>query len=259
LILVTAVNLPTPVVGLPLEGEAAERFLRTADVIAVDRIGAGITKPRKATLTDGDRTLRAIFKTVDEVRMEAKDAGGRTLFGLRDSYKHEIAAYQLDKVLGLGIVPPCVERTIDGDTGSLCLWVENAMTETDRRRLEDRTPPDQVEFANQMTTVRVFHQLIWDADSENISNILIDRNWRIYKVDSSRAFRKDRHLQEAELMVRFPRRMLASLESLTTDRLDRVIGPWLDKKQIRALWERRNQLLDLAQRRIEERGHAVVF
>jgi hypothetical protein len=116
-----------------------------------------------------------------------------------------------------------------------------------------------VEFANQMTTIRIFHQLIWDADSENISNILIDSSWHVYKIDSSRAFRKDCRLQRADLMSRFPRRMITGLESLTIQTLDRAIGPWLDKRQVRALWVRRNQILDVAQRRVEERGPAVVF
>lgn len=263
IVLLLAPGLPIPAVhpapGLPLEGDAAERFLRTADVVGIDQVGSGTTKPLKATLTDGSRTLRAIFKTVDEIHMEAKDAGGRRLFGLRDSYKHEIAAYQLDKALGLGIVPPCVERSINGSTGSLCMWVEEAITETQRRRDLHASPPDELEFANQMTTVRIFHQLIWDADSENISNILIDASWRVYKVDSSRAFRRERHLEREKMMFRFPRRMLASLEALTVQRLDQTVGPWLDAKQKRALWERRNEILDLAERRINERGPAVVF
>jgi len=263
LLLILATWLPIPVTdgltGLPLEGEAAEEFLHTAEIVDVELIDSGITRPRRATLSDGDRTLRAVFKTVNTIHKEAKDAGGRTLIGLRDSYKHEIAAYELDKALGLGIVPPCVERNISGTTGSLCMWVENAVTETDRRRDKGRTPPNHVEFANQMCRIRVFHQLIWDADSENISNILIDSNWRVYKIDSSRAFRKDCRLQREEEIYRFPRRMLSGLESLTRPQLDETVGPWLNKQQMRTLWERRNQLLELAERRIAERGNAILF
>ena len=262
-LLVLFLNLPIPAavdaVGLPLEGDAAEEFLHSAEIVDVELIGSGITRPRRATLSDGERTLRAVFKTVNTIHKEAKDTGGRTLIGLRDSYKHEIAAYELDKALGLGIVPPCVERTIHGTAGSLCMWVENAVTETDRRRDKSRTPPDQVEFANQMCRIRVFHQLIWDADSENISNILIDSNWRVYKIDSSRAFRNQRQLQRRKDLTRFPQQLLSSLESLTRERLDQIAGEWLSKKQTHALWARRNELLKLAERRVAERGKAIVF
>ena len=39
------------------------------------------------------------------------------LFNLKDHYKNEIAAYELDKLLGLGMVPPTVERKIGREWG----------------------------------------------------------------------------------------------------------------------------------------------
>ena len=36
-----------------------------------------------------------------------------------DHYLHEVAAYELDKILQLDMVPPSVERVIEGHQGAL--------------------------------------------------------------------------------------------------------------------------------------------
>ena len=43
--------------------------------------------------------------------------GGGVIVDFADSYKHEIASYELDKLLGTGLVPPTVERTFGGTEG----------------------------------------------------------------------------------------------------------------------------------------------
>src|SRR5437773_1684417 len=89
-----------PPYGLPLEGEAAEAFLRAARVTEIQPIGTGITHPEKATLTDGQRTLHGVFKTIDQSRPGITEFDhGRPEVDFRDSYKFEIAAYELDKLL----------------------------------------------------------------------------------------------------------------------------------------------------------------
>ncbi len=49
--------------GLPLEGEEAERFLATARIVRMKPVGVGITNPYKAYLTNGDQTIKAIWKS----------------------------------------------------------------------------------------------------------------------------------------------------------------------------------------------------
>ena len=121
--------------GLPLQGEAAETFLRTAEYVSKKGIKIGITNPDQYTLTDGTRTLRAAWKTIDEFKRGITSLqGGGVIVDFADSYKHEIAAYELDKLIGLHLVPPTVERTFGGRKGSLQLWVEGAMTEAERKK-----------------------------------------------------------------------------------------------------------------------------
>ena len=110
---------PPPLVeGLPLAGEEAEAFLRAAQVLDRTPIGKGITRPDRVTLTDGKRTHRGVWKTINDRRMGLQRLeGGGFEFDFRDSWRSEVAAYELDKMLGLGLVPPTVERRLLGRTG----------------------------------------------------------------------------------------------------------------------------------------------
>lgn len=248
------------VTGLPLTGEAAVDFLRTAEVDGkleeFDLLA--ITEPVRVTLTDGSQTLRAIFKDENTNHLKFKFADGRTMTRVRDSYRNEIAAYELDALLGLGVVPPCVERRIRSRTGALCMWVENAMTESER--LEKKLqPPSAAMWNDQMFTIRLFHQLIWDPDYNNVRNTLVDAHFKIYKIDSSMAFRPDSTLRKEKSLTRFSKRLLTGLESLERSAVDARLGPWLDEKRLDALWARRTRLLELAKERIADRGEEAVL
>lgn len=246
--------------GLPLTGREATGFLRTAELVGrPERFDAlAITEPVRVELTDHTRTLRAIFKQVDTSHMVFRFADGRVLTKVKDSYKHEIAAYELDSLLGLGIVPPCVEREIQGQIGSLCLWVENAMTESQRKRRKI-VPPDARAWNRQMYTIRLFHQLIWDPDFNNTSNILVDSNFKLYKVDSSLGFRKETSLRNEKSLSRFSRRVVHRLEGLQRSDLDDRLGRWLDPEEIEALWQRRCRLLELVHENVTAHGEVAVF
>ena len=249
----------TPV-GLPLTGAEAERFLATAEVVDLEKYESkGITHPRRATLRDGERTLRAVFKDVDITHVRTQVASGKWMLNLKDSYKHEIAAYQLARLLDSGLVPPCVERRIAGDVGALCLWVEGATTEYQRAIVDKVLPPDVSAYNDQLHDVRLFMQLTWDADYTNGSNILVDANWKVYKVDSTRAFRESPTLRNEDSLTRFRRHTLGALESLTRESLDAALGPWLDKRQLEGLWARRCRVLELARERVASRGDAAVL
>jgi hypothetical protein len=251
----------TAVWGLPVEGAEAEKFLETAEVLSVRNFDTkGITRPRKVELSDGRYTCYAVFKTIDEYEPRKQFADGATELGFSDSYKYEIAAYELDKLLGIGIVPPAVERRIKGDTGALSLWVEGAITEWERLKVRDIHPPDTVDWNNQMYTIRLFLQLTYDTDFKNIANLLVTPDWKIYKIDSSRAFRTHKKLRHEGALDRFSRPVLEALRALTEEKLRTHLGRWLTKQQIQALWVRRGLILELADSRIAELGEdAVLF
>ena len=256
----SAVAAVGEVIGLPLTGEVAVDFLRTAEVEGKpeDFDVLAITDPVRVTLNDGSQTLRAIFKDENTNHLKFTFADGRALTRVKDSYKNEIAAYELDALLGLGIVPPCVERRILSHTGALCLWVENTMTEAERIK-KNIQPPSAAIWNNQMFVIRFFHQLIWDPDFNNVRNTLVDTNFKIYKIDSSMAFRADSDLRNEKNVTRFSKTTLAALESLERSEVDARLEPWLDQKRLDALWARRTRLLELAKELIAVRGEGAVL
>src|SRR5215470_9957317 len=85
-----------------------EQHLRTAQITRLDEIGTGVTKPRRARLVPEEPFASMTWKVLPPGQRD----------GYWESYKSEIAAYELDKLLGLGMVPPAVERTMNGDTGA---------------------------------------------------------------------------------------------------------------------------------------------
>jgi len=245
--------------GLPLHGEAAEAFLRTAEVVSKKAISTGITHPERYTLSDGTRTHRAAWKTIDEFKRGVTSLeGGGVIMDFADSYKHEIAAYELDKLIGLDLVPPTVERTFGGRKGSLQLWVEGAMTEAERKKRKI-SPPDPQAWNEQMYKVRLLHQLTDNTDFRNINNVLSDPSFRVYAVDCSRGFTIYEDLRAEKELVRFPRSVLEALKALDRPALDAKLGRWLNGPQIDGLLKRRDKILALSARRVQEQGEAAVL
>jgi hypothetical protein len=245
--------------GLPLQGEAAEAFLRTARFVSKKSIGTGITHPERYTLTDGTRTCRAVWKTIDEFKRGVTSLqGGGVIVDFADSYRHEIAAYELDKLIGLGLVPPTVERTFSGSKGSLQLWVEGAMTEAARKQ-KKVVPPDPRAWNEQMYKVRLLHQLTDNTDFRNVNNVLSDPSFRVYAVDCSRGFTIYTDLRAEKELVRFPRAVLEAMKALDRPTLQAKLGPWLGGPEIDGLLKRRDKILALAAKHVSEQGEAAVL
>jgi len=240
---------------LPLEGAEAEAFLRSASVVTRKPIGSGITESQKLTLSDGTRTTHAAWKTIHQhfVGMQ-KMVGGRQEFDFRDSWKHDVAAYELDKLLGIGLVPPTVERHIEGRTGALQLWIEHATDEHDRRH-RHLQPPNLAIWNARQADERLLRELAYDTDF-NIHNTLYDPAFRVYAIDFSRAFRIQPQLLDPGRLDRFSRAVLERLRALDRPTLEARLSPWLDRLQIAGLLSRRDRILELVEKRIAAQGEA---
>jgi hypothetical protein len=110
-----------------------------------------------------------------------------------------------------------------------------------------------------MHNIKLFMQLTWDTDYNNVANILIGPDWKLYKVDSSRAFRETGSLRREEALTRFRRSTLQALESLTRERLDSSLSQWLEERQIDGLWQRRGRILELARERVASQGESAIL
>src|SRR4029077_18831441 len=93
-----------------------EEQLKNTDVTSLEEIGIGVTRPRRAHIKPTDPVDSMVWKMLPPGRRQ----------GYWESYKSEVAAYELDKLLNMQMVPPAVERRIDGELGAAVMWVEGA-------------------------------------------------------------------------------------------------------------------------------------
>lgn len=245
--------------GLPLGGAEAEAFLKAAEVVETAALKLGVTHSERLTLSDGTRTLKASWKTIDERQHGTKSLeGGGLVLEFVDSWKYEVAAYELDKLLGLGLVPPTVERRFRGKDGALQMWVEGVITEWDRAKKKLR-PPDPERWNRQIYGVRLLHALTYNTDYRNLRNELVDPEFRVYAIDFSRAFRVQDFVPTEKDLQRFPRDPLERMKALDRPRLDATLGRWLTGPEIEGLLRRRDRILAIAEKRVREKGEALVL
>ena len=236
---------------LPFQGPRLERFLQDARVVRMTPIGRGITRPHKATLTLAGLTRDAVWKTIN--RSESRS--GRKDFG--DTYRAECAAYRLDRLLGLDMVPATIQRTIHGHRGSLQLWITAAMSDAERHR-KNLKPPDLEAWDRQAFKVRFFDNLIFNPD-RNPNNLLVTADWQIRLIDHSRAFRTRAWLRNPEGLTRFSRSLLAAGHRLDEATLRRDLGDYITDTQIRAILKRRDLIEARAKRLAVQKGVAAVY
>jgi hypothetical protein len=250
---------PEKAYGLPLRGAEAEAFLKTAQVVGTKSLPLGVTHSEQVTLSDGARTLKAAWKTIDERQHGTKSLeGGGLALEFVDSWKYEVAAYELDKLLGLDLVPPTVERRLRGKDGALQLWVEGVVTEWDRVK-KKLVPPSPERWNRQIHTVRLLHALTYNTDYRNLRNELVDPEFRIYAIDFSRAFRVQDFVPTEKDLQRFPNDPLERMKALDRPRLDAALGRWLSGPEIEGVLRRRDRILVIVEKRVRERGEALVL
>jgi len=238
--------------------EQIKNFLVTAKVVKSQRSSIGITHPWRLTLTDGTVTHDASFQAVDEHEALKQLPSGSEV-GFVDSYKYNIAAYRLAELLGLDdMLPVYVERKWQGNPGSISWWLPVKMDEEERRR-KNLKAPDLDAWNNQMYRVRVFDQLVDDTDA-NLTNVLIGEDWKIWRVDFTRAFRSQKGLKDPQAnLVRCDRQLLEKLKTLDAKEVAEKTKHYLDKDDVKAVMARRDKIVEHFQKLVAEKGENAVL
>ena len=242
----------------PLTKEQVKQFLQTAEVIKSKPSSKGVTHPWRLTLSDGTITHDASFQSIDEHKSEMKLASGKVEIDFVDSYKYNIAAYQLAELVGLDdMLPVYVERKWQGKTGSLSWWLPVKMDDVERveKKIE---PPDPDRWNKQMYRIRVFDELVYDTDP-NLTNVLIGEDWTVWRVDFSRAFRKNKDLRAPKNLVKCDRQLLEKLKALKADELAGETKGYLTKDEVNAVMARRDKIVATFQSRIAEKGEKEIL
>jgi hypothetical protein len=165
--------------------EEMRTFLLNAKVVSSRQVGKGIAGIHRLTLSDGKITHDAAFQSIDEYAPVKKFEGGRTELNFRDSYKYNIGAYELARLLGLSdMMPVTVPCKWEGKVGALSWWLPVKMDEEERvqKHIE---PPDREAWNRQICKMRVFGQLVHDTD-RNLGNVLISEDWHLWKPEIRR-------------------------------------------------------------------------
>jgi hypothetical protein len=240
-----------------LRDQEKERFLLHAEIVKTRPAPGGTTGSLRLTLTDGLLTHDAHFQTVDVYEPSRPTPDGVEL-NFRDCYKFNIAAYRLDRLISLRMVPVSVERRIRGDTGALTWWVDNVqMRELERYEKKIR-PPNWADWLDQLYNARLFNELVYNTD-RNLGNFLITEDWQLRSVDFTRAFRWSRKLKTPENLTRIDRRVYNGLRNLDEATLTREMGPLLRDAEITGLLARRDRILEVFREKIEEKGETAVI
>jgi len=253
-----AVPAPSP----ELTVEQIKTFLKDAKVIRTGSTSKGVTAPKKLTLSDGNITHDAVFQAIDDHQTVMQLGGGgrqaTTELNFVDSYKYNIAAYELAVLLGLGhMMPVYVERRWNGQVGSMSWFVPTLMDESERLKKKVQ-PPNPTDWNNQMYRMRVFSSLVRDTD-RNLTNVLITHQWKVMMIDFSRGFRLQPELLHQADLGKIDRQLLEKLETLTKEDVSLATKDYLTKRELDAMMVRRDLLVGHFKKLIAEQGEAKVL
>lgn len=232
-----------------LELNKMENYLKTARIVAINKSTVGgRTAPWIISLDDGKTRLRAIFKHVNRQRPSI----------LPDSYKYELAGYELGRLLGLDITPLAVEREINGLKGSLQLLIEDSMTENYRKR-RNIEPPDPKAFENTLEEIKIFENLVYDECLDRDDILIQESDWKVWRVDFSEAFSPTLELIPGCEIRRCSKNLYNNLQKMDEKLIESKLKSYLNDEEIRALVERKNLIIEKIKKLIEEKGEEAVL
>lgn len=170
-----------------------------------------------------------------------------------DSYRYDIAAYELTKLLGVELIPPVVEREIDGRKGTLQVFLENWVRERDRKR-KKLEPRDAAAFHNALEELKVFEHLAYD-DCYNLNDTYVHlEDWRVCRVDFSEAFAPAPELLPGCPLTVCSKPLYQGLRGLDEEALRTTLGKYLNDEELEACLVRRKLILDKFEALIAEKG-----
>ena len=121
------------------------------------------------------------------------------------------------------MTPVTVERTWNGQKGSLSWWIDDVMFDEATRSQERRWPDDMAKWTAQQARMLVFTELVYDTD-RNQTNQLYTTDWELYMIDFSRAFRVWNEIRRRADLVRIDPDLFARLQTLTKTEVETAIA-----------------------------------
>ena len=225
------------------EGREAEfeAYLQTAEIDRIDQVPIGVTRPKRAFFRPGGLVTSAAWKVLPPGRPA----------GYWESYKSEIAAYELDKLLGMNMVPVAVEKRWKGEKGAAILWLTPIHS---WKEMEHRPKP--AKWVRQIARMKMFDNFICNKD-RNAGNLMVDDDWNLFLIDHSRAFLSDKDL--AVKLEHIDREFWNRILTLDEPALTAAIGKWVERGTIRGMLTRRDKMKMAIDKLVAINGEAAVF
>lgn len=229
-----------------------EQFLKTAKVASMKEVPVGVTRPSRAYFEPGGLAESMAWKPIPPGLKN----------GFYESYKSEIAAYELDKLLGLGMVPPTVERQVERVDGAAVLWASPTKSFKELGGVPGQAgipgPPGAKVpgWTRALVRAKMFDNLIANKDP-NLGNWLVDPDWHLLLIDHSRAFTPVKSLVHKMDNIDGP--LWDKFKALDEASLDQALGKWVGKGEIKAILERRDLLAKEVDRLVKAKGESAIF
>ena len=212
--------------SMAIDDDALASILANGSVVELSTDGAGW---RLVQVTADDRTVFAYFNELPRDR----------------SFVPEFAAYKIDRMLRLGMVPVTVRREIAGQPGTLQFVPPETMTE--RERVADGEGDRAAcSLGKQVGAMYVFDALIHNPSRTPSSMLYSPDDWLLMLVDHENSFATDiggpAYLSDVELAIGDQWRV--ALSKLTNEMLSAELGDLLDEQRLAALARRRDKLIE---------------
>ncbi len=203
-----------------------ERLLASGDIVSTreDELSR-----RLVTVSNGMRSIEAVFAK--------RSARG---------FYPEVAAYRLDRLLELDMVPVTAMRVIDGAAGSLQFLPSNTIDEL-RRHEKGAGNSANCPLPDQWGAMFVFDALIYNEGRFAQSIRYSPDNWQLLLVGHNKSFaaKKGRPKRLASKEFNLTGSWTNALTALSDDVLADQFSDVLNEKRLRSLGARRNELLGL--------------
>ena len=163
----------------------------------------------------------------------------------RKDYYPEVAAYRIDRMLDLDMVPVAVRREVDGNDGSL-QFAPKGWIDENQRRHQGLGGSAWCPLPDQWGAMTIFDKLIANKH-RNVQTIRYDMtDWLVMLIGHDRAFSTStlNMLHNEEEAMRFGPSWKSAGGALTDAVLAEQLADVLDEKRIKALGKRRDLLLN---------------
>jgi hypothetical protein len=184
-----------------------------------------VTKPLRVEMALGETKHSAQIQSVNK---DLPDFFGedRKPVPMKDCWRFNVAAYKIDRLLGLNMGTVVVSRAFKGK--------------------------------RQRALSRVFDELVMNID-RNLANLLITKSWKIALIDHTRCFTPYHGIRNKENLTRCSRDLLGKMKSLTAAAVTQAVGSHLTGVEVRALMSRRDRIVEFFEKKVQEKGEENVL